>query len=88
MALAQLDSLRLQGINGFKLSQSDSILLANSQTYFSEINQDGVVVRFLEKIQFFNTAIKNDTIFSLDQSISKYHIPEVTENKMAFKPCQ
>jgi hypothetical protein len=84
MALAQFDSLRIQSINGFKLSQSDSVLLANPKTHFIKINQVGVVGRFIEKIQFFNTVIKNDTLFSFEQSISKYDILETTENRMAF----
>ena len=84
MAFAQFDSLRILGIKGFKLSQSDSVLLANPKIHFSKINQVGVVGRFIEKIQFFNTVIKNDTLFSFEQSISKYDILETTENKMAF----
>lgn len=84
IALAQFDSLRIQGLNGYNLSENDSLLLANPKGHFKEINQEGFFERFFEKIQFFNTVIKSDTIYSFSESVRKYEVPEVTENRMAF----
>jgi hypothetical protein len=84
IALSQLDSLKIKSLNGFTLSSKDSLILSKPKGYFKDINQENIFERLFEKIQFFNTVIKNDTIYSFNQSVIKYEVPELSENKIAY----
>ncbi|TVZ15235.1 DUF3667 domain-containing protein [Maribacter sp. MAR_2009_72] len=83
-ALAAIDSLKKQQYIGNKINNRDSIILSNPVLHFKNINNDGVTERFFNKIQFFNAAIKNDTIFSFTESVAKYDLANSTENEMAY----
>ncbi|WP_405383670.1 DUF3667 domain-containing protein [Maribacter sp. LLG6340-A2] len=83
-ALAVIDSLNKQRFTGTKINNKDSLLLSNPIQHFKEVNQKGIAARFFEKIQFFNTIIQNDTIYTFKESTAKYKISNSTENEMAY----
>lgn len=84
IALKALDSLKPQNLIESKLSNRDSTILANPTKHFKAIKEDVIITRYLNKIQFFNTVIKKDTIYSFKESVAKYEIPPIIENRMAF----
>ena len=88
IALAAIDSLKSQKIIGNRLSTKDSTILSNPKKYFKEIKDDGFFNRYFNKIEFFTTVIKKDTIYSLDESIIKYDVPPKLENEMTFNLAQ
>ncbi|WP_027067964.1 DUF3667 domain-containing protein [Maribacter sp. Hel_I_7] len=84
IALAQLDSLKIKRFITNGISQSDSTLLSNPELYFQKIDSGGIAERFAEKIQFFSTVIKHDTINYFEQGVTKFNLPKAKENEMAF----
>ncbi len=84
LALKQIDSLKINKYFKNKISNKDSIILNNPTNYFREINNENIAYRFLEKIDFFNTIVKHDTIYYFNQGVTKFEIPENRENEMAF----
>ncbi|MFV1450606.1 DUF3667 domain-containing protein [Maribacter sp. HS] len=84
IALAQIDSLKLNKYLKNTIDQKDSMVLANPKFYFNQIDTNGLTDRFFKKIDFFNTTIKHDTIYYFDESTEKFGIPSTRENKMAF----
>lgn len=84
IALAQLDSLKIKRFITNGISQRDSTLLSNPELYFQKIDSGGIAERFAEKIQFFSTVIKHDTISYFEQGVTKFNLPKAKENEMAF----
>ncbi|WP_282113863.1 DUF3667 domain-containing protein [Maribacter stanieri] len=84
IALAQLDSLKIKSFITNGISQRDSTLLSNPELYFQKIDSGGIAERFAEKIQFFSTVIKHDTISYFEQGVTKFNLPKAKENEMAF----
>ena len=84
VALAAIDSIRYQNFIGNKLSTSDSTILANPKNHFKQIEEPGFFKRYIAKTEFFTTVIKNDTVYSFQESINKYEIPSTTENKLSY----
>ncbi|MGJ8714737.1 DUF3667 domain-containing protein [Maribacter stanieri] len=84
IALAQLDSLKIKRFITNGISQRDSTLLSNPELYFQKIDSGGIAERFAEKIQFFSTVIKHDTINYFEQGVTKFNLPKAKENEMAF----
>ncbi|WP_282180638.1 DUF3667 domain-containing protein [Maribacter stanieri] len=84
IALAQLDSLKIKSFITNGISQRDSTLLSNPELYFQKIDSGGIAERFAEKIQFFSTVIKHDTINYFEQGVTKFNLPKAKENEMAF----
>ena len=84
IAFATLDSLEYRNLIDNRLNSKDSIILADPIKYFKSIKENDVITRYLNKIQFFSAVIKSDTIYSFSESVRKYEVPEVTENRMAF----
>lgn len=84
IALAQLDSLKIKRFITNGISQRDSTLLSNPELYFQKIDSGGIAKRFAEKIQFFSTVIKHDTINYFEQGVTKFNLPKAKENEMAF----
>jgi len=84
LAMKQIDSLKINKYFKNKISNKDSIILNNPTNYFREINNENIAYRFLEKIDFFNTIVKHDTIYYFNQGVNKFEIPENRENEMAF----
>jgi len=84
IALAQLDSLKIKRFITNGISQRDSTLLSNPELYFQKIDSGGIAERFAEKIHFFSTVIKHDTINYFEQGVTKFNLPKAKENEMAF----
>ena len=84
IALAQLDSLKIKRFITNGISQRDSTLLSNPELYFQKIDSGGITERFAEKIHFFSTVIKHDTINYFEQGVTKFNLPKAKENEMAF----
>ena len=84
ITLAQLDSLKIKKFITNGINKRDSTLLSNPELYFQKIDSGGIAERFSEKIQFFSTVIKHDTINYFDQGVTKYNLPKAKENEMAF----
>ncbi|WP_339728620.1 DUF3667 domain-containing protein [Maribacter stanieri] len=84
IALAQLDSLKIKSFITNGISQRDSTLLSNPELYFQKIDSGGITERFAEKIHFFSTVIKHDTINYFEQGVTKFNLPKAKENEMAF----
>ncbi|HDZ07032.1 hypothetical protein LCGC14_0286260 [marine sediment metagenome] len=84
ITLAQLDSLKIKKFITNGINKRDSTLLSNPELYFQKIDSGGIAERFAEKIQFFSTVIKHDTINYFDQGVTKYNLPKAKENEMAF----
>ncbi|TLP80959.1 DUF3667 domain-containing protein [Maribacter sp. ACAM166] len=84
IALAALDSLKNRSAIGSILNRRDSVILANPKKHFKAIKEEDLIGKYLGKIEFFSTVIKKDTIYSFQESVTKYEIPPDTENKMAF----
>jgi len=84
IALAQLDSLKIKSFITNGISQRDSTLLSNPELYFQKIDSGGIAERFAEKIHFFSTVIKHDTINYFEQGVTKFNLPKAKENEMAF----
>jgi len=84
IAFATLDSLEYRNLIDNRLNSKDSIILADPIKYFKSIKENGLITRYLNKIQFFSAVIKKDTIYSFEESVAKYDIPSITENQIAF----
>ncbi|VXB13070.1 DUF3667 domain-containing protein [Maribacter litoralis] len=84
LALAQMDSLKINGFFKNQISDKDSTILKDPKSYFKKINTKELTSRFLGKIDFFNSIIKYDTIYYFEQGVTKFNIPENKENEMAF----
>ena len=83
-ALAAIDSIRFQKFITKKISDTDSTILANPKDYFKQIKKSGFFDRYGSKTQFFSTVIRNDTIYSFQESVDKYEIPSTNENKLTY----
>ncbi|WP_405413363.1 DUF3667 domain-containing protein [Maribacter sp. Asnod1-A12] len=84
IALAHIDSLKLNRFTKSGISEKDSVILSDPKSYLNKINKGGVAERFFEKMQFFKTIIKHDTIYYFEEATTKFNMPNVTENEMSF----
>lgn len=84
-ASAVLDSLKLDRTIGTRRSQKDSTILSDPKAYFSSIDKKTYFSRFGSKIEFFRALIKKDSVFSFEETESKYNIPKIRENEIAFR---
>ncbi|SIR39042.1 DUF3667 domain-containing protein [Maribacter ulvicola] len=84
IALAQLDSFKLNSFIKNRINKKDSIVLSDPGLRFKKIDTGGLVSRFTDKVDFFNTIIRNDTIYYFEQGTTKFNIPTSYENEMAF----
>ncbi|TAI46813.1 DUF3667 domain-containing protein [Flagellimonas allohymeniacidonis] len=81
--LQVLDSLGV--FSSKKEIDEDSLILANPRAFYDSINlKESASNRFINKIDFFATLIKDDSIVNLSEANTRYQIPESRGNKMAF----
>ncbi|MEP2278733.1 DUF3667 domain-containing protein [Maribacter sp.] len=84
LARAQLDSFNINSFIKNRINEKDSIILSDPELHFKKIDTSSLTSRFIEKVDFFNTVIRNDTIYYFDQGTTKFNIPSSNENEMAF----
>jgi ribosomal protein L32 len=86
--LAGLDSLKL----GEKISKQtrikDSIILANPKKQFDAVSDDSFFSRHFGKQEIFVTLIEKDSIYNLDEAVTKYGIENSKGNQLAFNAAQ
>ncbi len=81
--LKVMDSLGI--FSSKKEIDEDSLILANPKAYYDSINlRESSTNRFVNKIDFFATLIKDDSIVNLSEANAKYQIPRSRGNRMAF----
>lgn len=64
-------------------ARKDSIMLANPRKYFQEFQKRGKG-NFIEKMVFFFTFLRKDSIKTFEEAQNKYDVNETWKNKMAF----
>ncbi len=82
----QLDSIeQLGGLREVveKKRRQDSLVLSNPQKYFNAIG-GAPIQRYSKKYDVFNTLLQKDSIFSLEDAMVKYGIPDTYENRFTF----
>ena len=84
-ALTALDSLKLDRTIQTPISQQDSTILSDPEAYFNSLNQESYFSRLGSKIEFFRTLIKKDSVFTFEETESKYNIPKIRENEITFR---
>ncbi|CAM4404267.1 DUF3667 domain-containing protein [Zobellia roscoffensis] len=83
----QLDSLKnVVNYNGYikHERERDSLILFDPIAYFKKIDQGPFGDRNNQKQAFFSTILEHDTIYSYEDIVDKYQIPETFENKLIF----
>ncbi len=76
-----IDSLQIQK----SIQEQDSILLSNPSENFKALDNESFFIRFMGKIEFFGSTLKNDeNIYSFDKLPSAYNITATRENRAAF----
>lgn len=82
--LSTLDSLQINSFIQDRVSKRDSIILSDPSTYFHSLTDSSFLDRYTSKVQFFQTTLKKDTIYSFDDASKKYKLSANTENRTAF----
>ena len=82
--LSTLDSLQINSFIQDRVSKRDSIILSDPSTYFHSLTNSSFLDRYSSKVQFFQTTLKKDTIYSFDDASKKYKLSANTENRTAF----
>jgi len=83
----QLDSIaENEGFKNFleKGNQQDSLILSNPEVYFNKIVDPSRLTRLGSKQEFFETVIRKDSIYDLEDAHEKYGIDINMENRFAF----
>ncbi|WP_422083860.1 DUF3667 domain-containing protein [Ulvibacterium sp.] len=83
-AIKVLDSLQISEQLNHIVIYRDSLILADPKAHFTSLNNLDFRDRFYTKAEFFNTLIRKDTVYTFQDAIRKYEIPESFENKMSF----
>ncbi|MEZ4811663.1 MAG: DUF3667 domain-containing protein [Allomuricauda sp.] len=79
-----LDSLGALGSKKKKVNK-DSLMLADPKGYFKGLYKKTGIDAFTDKMEFFATMIKQDTLYSFDQAKEKYSLQNTSSNRMAFQ---
>ncbi len=83
-ALKILDSVDLGGTITEYRSRRDSLIAKDPGSYFGTINATSFFGRISKKQEFFGTLLARDSIYSFQEAVNKYGIPNNTENKLSF----
>lgn len=67
-----------------KIKKRDSTIMTDPKAHFSSLGSKAFLPRMVEKQDFFETLILNDTLFDLYQAQQKYGIPDNQENRISF----
>lgn len=82
-SVAEGDSLSLGKIFDEE-ARKDSLLLANPKAELEKI-EGGFLGRIMEKTDAFFTLIRKDTLYSFEDTVTKYGIEESAENRISFR---
>lgn len=83
----QLDSLtQSQGIKELIASgeKKDSLIMLNPKSHFAAISGSSFSDRLNKKQEFFETVLRNDSIYDFADAESQYEIENSVENRFAF----
>ncbi|MGC1516293.1 MAG: DUF3667 domain-containing protein [Maribacter sp.] len=86
--LNALDSLKNQKFFDKRTDSVETVMLTHPKTYFNNIGEHGMFVRFFEKIDFFKLAINKDTISNYQQAVTTYELGSTIENKMSYSAAE
>jgi hypothetical protein len=84
-ALNIMDSVDLSGTIKQYRNRRDSLIVNDPGGYFGNITSTGFFGRIAQKQEFFGTLLGRDSIYSFQEAVDKYGIPNSTENKLSFK---
>jgi len=62
----------------------DSLMLADPTKFYADLEAKSGINNFMEKVGFFSKMIKQDTLFSFDETQAKYNVKRTPGNRMAF----
>jgi hypothetical protein len=84
LGLKGLDSLGLKEAIKAKKRSKDSLILADPRVYLENIDEKNVLNGTLRRSEFFLTLIEQDSIYSYEEALEKYGLPNTTKNQLAF----
>ncbi|SHJ18442.1 Protein of unknown function [Arenibacter nanhaiticus] len=73
-----------RNLDSYKKSK-DSVILRNPEAYFETIKDKTTLNRITKKIDFYNTLIRNEKVYSFKALYQKYNIPNTKENLFCYK---
>lgn len=84
-ALKIMDSVDLSGTIKQYRNRRDSLIVHDPQGYFGNITATSFFGRMAQKQEFFGTLLGRDSVYSFEEAVEKYEIPDNTENRLSFK---